>query len=376
MILIVDDKYENLLALKKSLELYNLNIDTALSGEEALKKILKNAYELIILDVQMPGMDGFEVAEAISGSSKTCDIPIIFLSAVRIDKQFITKGYASGGRDYLIKPVDPDILIMKIRSLIKVFKQTSDLNIIQKDLEKEIEFRKDAEQKKDDFFSMASHELKTPLTSLKGYLQMSEGSLEKDQKENIKTYLQRSQKQANKLNALINDLLDIAKMGKGELHFTDGVHELAPIIDSAVDIIRQTYPGHKIIETGFKEMTFFGDPLRIEQVILNYFINAIKYAPNSDTIYLDVSLVNNEAVIKVRDTGIGIPKEKQVHLFDKFYRVEESSNHFQGLGMGLYICSGIIKHHSGSYGVESEIDKGSVFYFTLPIYQATDLSPK
>jgi CheY-like chemotaxis protein len=107
MILVVDDKPENIFSLRKVLELNNFDVDSALSGEEALKKILKNTYALIILDVQMPGMDGFEVAETISGYSKSKDIPIIFLSAVNTEKQFIKKGYASGAMDYVTKPVDP-----------------------------------------------------------------------------------------------------------------------------------------------------------------------------------------------------------------------------------------------------------------------------
>src|SRR3954453_11711288 len=116
MILIVDDQKENIFSLKSILEIHKFMVDTAASGEEALKKILKNTYSLIILDVQMPGMDGFEVAEAISGFSKSRDIPIIFLSAVNTDKKFITKGYASGGIDYITKPFDPDILILKVKT--------------------------------------------------------------------------------------------------------------------------------------------------------------------------------------------------------------------------------------------------------------------
>src|SRR6478735_113227 len=112
MILIVDDKKENLLSLKSLLSVHSYPVDTADSGEEALKKILRNNYALIILDVQMPSMDGFEVAETISGYSKAKDVPILFLSAVNTDKKFIAKGYASGGLDYITKPVDPDILLM------------------------------------------------------------------------------------------------------------------------------------------------------------------------------------------------------------------------------------------------------------------------
>ena len=145
MILIVDDKPENIFSLKKVLELHKFEVDTASSGEEALKKILKNTYVLIILDVQMPGMDGFEVAETISGYSKSKDIPIIFLSAVNTEKQFIKKGYASGGMDYVTKPVDPDILLLKVKTFYKLYEQNRELNDIQKILREEIEFRKQAQ---------------------------------------------------------------------------------------------------------------------------------------------------------------------------------------------------------------------------------------
>lgn len=142
MILIVDDNPENIYSLKKVLELNNFKIDTAFSGEEALKKILKNTYVLIILDVQMPGMDGFEVAETISGYSKTKDVPIIFLSAVNTDKRFITKGYASGGIDYITKPVDADILLLKVKTFYRLYEQAAELTATQAVLREEIEFGK------------------------------------------------------------------------------------------------------------------------------------------------------------------------------------------------------------------------------------------
>jgi signal transduction histidine kinase/DNA-binding response OmpR family regulator len=146
MILIVDDKPENIFSLKRILELNNFEVDTAYSGEEALKKLLKQTYALIILDVQMPDMDGFEVAETLSGYTKTKETPIIFLSAVNTDKKFITKGYSSGAVDYVTKPVDPDILILKVRTFLKLYQQTHELNEMQKSLRQEIEIRKVAEE--------------------------------------------------------------------------------------------------------------------------------------------------------------------------------------------------------------------------------------
>jgi CheY-like chemotaxis protein len=146
MILIVDDRQENILPLKKILELHSFETDSADSGEMALKKVLKKTYSLIILDVQMPGMDGFEVAEAISGYSKAKDTPIIFLSAVSREKKFITQGYSSGGIDYITKPVDPDILLLKVKTFHRLYEQQLELKTIQQSLRSEIETRKQAEK--------------------------------------------------------------------------------------------------------------------------------------------------------------------------------------------------------------------------------------
>ncbi|MCE6987844.1 response regulator [Dyadobacter sp. CY323] len=145
MILIVDDRPENILPLKRILELHGFETDSAESGEEALKKVLKTNYSVIILDVQMPGMDGFEVAEAIGGFSKAKDTPILFLSAVNTEKRFITKGYSSGGIDYLTKPVDPDILLLKVQTFYRLYEQQQELRVIQESLRQEIEIRKRAQ---------------------------------------------------------------------------------------------------------------------------------------------------------------------------------------------------------------------------------------
>lgn len=146
MILIVDDRPENIIPLKKILELHRFAVDTAESGEEALRKVLKTDYSVIILDVQMPGMDGFEVANAMSGFSRTRDTSIIFLSAVNTEKKFITKGYTSGGIDYITKPADPDILVLKVKTLDKLYHQQQELRATQDSLRKEIQVRRQAEE--------------------------------------------------------------------------------------------------------------------------------------------------------------------------------------------------------------------------------------
>ncbi|RVU00369.1 hybrid sensor histidine kinase/response regulator [Mucilaginibacter limnophilus] len=368
MILLVDDKSENLIALRKTLESRGFEIDTALSGEEALKKVLKTDYQLIILDVQMPGMDGFEVAEAISGFSKTRDIPIIFLSAVNVSKKFITKGYEAGGRDYLVKPFDTDILVLKIRTFIKLHEQTTELNTIQQSLLKEIAQRKQAESKKDEFIGIASHELNTPLTSVKGYLQLAERQLEKDQVDQAKMFIGRSKAQVEKLNHLVSDLLNATRIETGKLNYKYTEFELEPFIGHAVDSVLQSYPDVQINTDVNGSVKIYGDETRLEQVLVNFLTNAVKYAPESNNVWLTARLLPGDLVeVRVRDEGIGIPKEKQPYIFDKFYRVEDNHNQFQGLGMGLYICSEIIKHHGGEYGLESEPGSGSTFYFRIPL---------
>ncbi len=368
MILIVDDKPENIFSLKKVLEINSFRVDTALSGEEALKKILKREYVLIILDVQMPGMDGFEVAEAISGYSKAKDIPIIFLSAVNTDKKFITKGYASGGMDYITKPVDTDILLLKVKTFYKLYEQNQELTRTHEALREEIEYRKDAEKKKDEFISIASHELKTPLTSIKAYIQLSERSVKEDKKELTQKYIERTQVQLEKLNNLVSDLLDISKIESGKLKFNKTSFNFEKLLNGAVDIIRQTHEGINIYQTGSSKVQLFADEARIEQVLINYLTNAFKYSPDSKEVRIDVSVTSDkQLMVKVIDFGIGIPLEKQADIFEKFYRVEETSQRFQGMGIGLYICAEILRRHNGAYGVESEPGKGSTFYFSIPI---------
>jgi two-component system sensor histidine kinase/response regulator len=367
MILIVDDKIENITALKKVLEMHHFDVDTALSGQEALRKILKQPYQLIILDVQMPDMDGFEVAEAISGFSKTSDIPIIFLSAVNISKDFITKGYDSGGHDYLVKPFDPDILILKAKTFIRLYEQKNELSRMRFELLEEIEQRKKAESKKDEFISIASHELKTPLTSVKGYMQLAEISMKRDEKDNALKFLDRSSNQLNKLNALVVELLDISKMETGNLNYNFADFDFEVFLENAIDVFKRSNPGWNIIRSGSAAMTICADEFRLEQVILNYLSNAIKYSEENHEIFIDVQLLDrNEIKVSIKDNGIGISKEDQPLLFSKFYRVAQSSHKYQGLGMGLYICAEIIQKHGGTFGVESDLGAGATFHFTLP----------
>ncbi|RDC56885.1 hybrid sensor histidine kinase/response regulator [Pedobacter chinensis] len=366
MILIVDDRPENLISLQKVLQAHNFEVDTASSGEDALKKVLKNNYVLIILDVQMPDMDGFEVAEAISGFSKAKDTAIIFLSAVNTELKFITKGYLSGGLDYITKPVDINVLLLKIKTFYRIYEQSRKLNEVQEKLLEEIEFRKQAEHKKDEFISIASHELKTPLTSVKGYIQLLQRSLNKDNKEMAQSHLEKASVQLEKLNELIVDLLDISKIESGKMKFNMQNFCADNMVNNAIEMLQQSNPDFKITKLGKTSEAVFGDEMRLEQVVINFITNAIKYAPGTNQVNVTINIKDGKLYLAVKDFGIGISKEQQDKIFDKFYRVEENSNRFNGLGIGLYICSEIIKRHGGVIGVNSVPDEGSEFYFIIP----------
>ncbi|MDR2273488.1 MAG: response regulator [Sphingobacterium sp.] len=492
MILIVDDNPDNIYSLQKLLESKNFKVDTAQSGEEALKKILKYHYALIILDVQMPDMDGFEVAENIAGFSKTKETPIIFLSAVNTDKRFITRGYDSGGLDYVTKPVDPDILMLKVKTFYRLHEQTQALKDIQQTLEMEVERRKQAqkelkskvdylhtlleslpqiaftcdyqgnisfvngrwfqfsdnahtfpqthpddrsigvalqeslesgkplemevrvkkrneagysyqllrvwpilengennwvgtftdietqkkaEQEKDEFLSIASHELKTPLTSIKAYMQLLDRKLKLDNMSAEAKYVGRVQDQVEKLNSLITDLLDLSKIDNGKLGINKKVFSLERMVQNAIDSIVQTHDQSNMElhrQGDISDLMVYGDEIRLEQVLVNFLTNAYKYAAGTEKVIVDCTILMDCVKVSVIDFGIGIPESKQAEVFDKFYRVEETSFDFQGLGIGLYICSEIIRSHQGTIAVESSVGKGTTFYFTLPLNLPTD----
>ena len=367
MILIVDDSPENIISLKKVLEKNDFEVDTASSGEEALKKILRKSYVLIILDVQMPGMDGFEVAETISGYSKAKETAIIFLSAASANVNLITRGYSSGGLDYISKPVDMNILLLKVKTFYRIYEQSRALNEMQVKLRAEIEFRKEAERKKDEFISIASHELKTPMTSIKGYIQLLERSLDKNDITTVKKRLHKVQNQVEKLNLLIADLLDISKIESGKMKLNKKDFSFDDLIDHIIEVMQQSSPEVKIIKKNCVDANVFGDEMRIEQVIVNFITNALKYAPEGKEIHINTEIKDDNIYFSVRDFGIGMSEEHQKRIFEKFYRIEETSERFQGLGIGLYICQEIVDRHKGKIGSTSKLGHGSEFYFQIPL---------
>ena len=227
--------------------------------------------------------------------------------------------------------------------------------------------RKRKEMNKDDFLSIASHELKTPLTTIKGYMQIIEMMFHDDANEKVKSLLQRSVSSIDKLNRLIVDLLDASKVqaGKVQLHYEQ--FDFDRMVSDCIEIVQATTKIHQIKMEGITGLRYYGDSQRLEQVLINLLTNAIKYSPDSDEILVRVSLVSNFIKVSVTDYGVGIKQEDYKKIFERFYRVHDIQHRFSGMGIGLYISEQIIEKHHGSLWVESEEAKGSTFSFTLPI---------
>jgi PAS domain S-box-containing protein len=221
------------------------------------------------------------------------------------------------------------------------------------------------QQQKDDFMTIASHELKTPITSLKAALQLL-GRMKDNPNKMLPILIEQANKSMERVTTLIENLLNINKLNEGQLHLNKTSFTIAQMITDCCQNIR-TAGVYKIITDGDKELMLYADADRIDQVIVNFVNNAIKYAPGHKEIHVNIEKIENMAKVSVSDKGPGIPPEKLPYLFDRYYRADSSGMQYSGLGLGLYISSEIIKSHNGRIGVDSETGKGSTFWFTLPI---------
>ncbi|WP_207426770.1 PAS domain-containing sensor histidine kinase [Pedobacter sp. SYSU D00535] len=232
--------------------------------------------------------------------------------------------------------------------------------------QREIAHRVEAEQKKDEFISMASHELKTPLTSIKAYNQIIEKKV-RDNEEVFK-FVNKAAAHISQLERLISDLLDVSKINAGKLTYNISNFDFNRALRESVESVQHTAPTHQILIEETADVVFRGDKLRIEQVIINFLTNAIKYSPKADKVIVRSRVQNDNIIVSIQDFGIGIEKENLNKLFDRFYRVENSAMKYSGLGLGLFIASEILHGHQGSFWIESEPGKGSTFFFCLPLH--------
>lgn len=376
-ILIVDDRPENLIALQAIFKQKNYIIIEANSGKEALAQAKNHEFACILMDVQMPILDGFETARAIRRLPDCETTPIIFVTAIHRTEEYELKGYISGAVDFIFKPINADILLAKVAVFVELYQKTIELQNQKKFLEEALEKSKENEMLKetlrarDEFLSMVSHELKTPITPLTLQMQTFIRLFETDSyqtvdKDRLMRMLHTSDSQINRLARLIHDLVDVSKLRANKLELNLGETNLNSVIRKVIsDFEPEIKKAGSVLTVEEKsDVTGFWDAFRIEQVIINLLTNALKYGLGKP-IRIKV-FKEDRAVIEVIDGGIGIKTEDHLRIFDKFERAVSSSN-YGGLGLGLFISREIINLHKGSIFVKESPDSGSTLRIELPL---------
>ena len=382
-ILIVDDNRSNLISLRALIEEYiDANVIEALCAEQALKELLKRPIDLIILDVQMEGMNGFELATLIKQRKKTESIPIVFLTAMYTNEEFRKRGFEVGAVDYLTKPIDEYQLINRINVYLNMIQKERTMNIVLeqkvneqiKELKKAKEVAEELNEAKSTFIANISHELRTPLNILLSTTQLINMYLRDDaliDAQKIQSKINLQVQNCYRLLRLVNNLIDITKMDVGyfDLKLTpcNIIQVLEDITMSVVEYI-ENKGINVIFDTDIEEQTMECDLDSIERIMLNLFSNAIKYTPEGGTIFVYVKVYNNTLEVSVKDTGIGIPKDKLNVIFERFKQVDNLlTRQCEGSGIGLSLVKLLVELHKGQIYVESEYGKGSEFIINLPL---------
>ena len=404
-ILIVDDNKNNLFTLRTLInEHIEANIFEADSGAAALKVLLKEKIDLILLDVQMPEMDGFETACIIRSRKKTQHIPIVFLTAAYKAEEFQQKGFAIGAADYLTKPIDAPQLISRIRSYLrfieqdrlhklelerKVQERTAELVESNKLLYQEILERKKIEEAlkeakeaaeaanlaKSQFLANMSHELRTPLNAIIGYSEMLEEEAEELENDGFVSDLNKIHAAGKHLLGLINDVLDISKIEAGKMELFLETFDLNELVQEVTSTAQPLIEKNTNVLTINRPVTLGmmrTDLTKLRQMLLNLLSNAAKFTEKG-TIRLGIDLHKQYEqewiTFSVTDDGIGITQEQQKKLFQPFTQADSSTTRrYGGTGLGLAITKKFADMMGGNISVKSEVGKGSSFVITLPLH--------
>ena len=385
-LLIVDDLPENLLALEALIKADDRTVYQAGSADQALSLLLEHEFALAILDVQMPGMNGFELAELMRGMEKTKHIPIVFVSAAGREMNYAFKGYESGAVDFLHKPLDTLAVKSKVKVFVELFRQRKaldrqvqalarsqqeqqqlleQLQVARGELERAVRMR-------DDFMSIVSHEVRTPLNGLILETQLRKLHLARDNADaftldKMRAMVERDERQINSLIRLIEDMLDVSRIRTGKLSISPSRFDLGQLAGRLVEnfAAQAAAAGSAIELQAGAGVEGVWDEFRIEQVLANLLSNALRYGAKRP---VQVRVLEDQgmACVEVRDQGIGISPDNQQRIFQQFERVA-STHSVAGLGLGLYISEQIVLAHGGRISVSSAEGEGATFRVHLPL---------
>lgn len=388
-LLIVDDTPENLVALDALIRGQDRQIYHASSGEQALGLLLQHEFALAIVDVQMPGMNGFELAELMRGTEKTKNIPIVFVSAAGRELNYAFKGYETGAVDFLQKPLDVQAVVSKVAVFVDLSRQRQAIKIQVQALEQsrreqetllsELRCAQDelklAVRMRDDFMSIVSHELRTPLNGLILETQLRKLHLENDNMqaftpERLKLMTTRDERQITSLIRLIEDILDVSRIRTGKLSIRPAPVDLGHLVEHVLESYSAQLceAGCSIERTISAGVVGHWDAFRIEQVVVNLLTNAMRYGAKQP-VSVRVFAEREQAHVQVQDNGVGISVEDQARIFEQFERVNANQS-AQGLGLGLFITEQIVTAHNGKINVRSALGEGSMFEVVLPLNAA------
>ena len=380
-ILLVDDVPANLVALQAVLEPLGHRLVTARSGEEALRLLLHEQFALILMDVQMPEMDGFQTVALIKRRPKTLRIPIIFVTAIAKEVAHISKGYQYGAVDYITKPFDADILRAKVSVLVALHLQAERI-VWQRELllkrRHELEQRRlrqemteQQSRMKDQILAVVSHELRTPLGVIVGWIDLlAKGGMNE---EKMQRALETIRRNANLQRKLVDDLLDVSRLIMGKLKLDREPRDLRALIEAAVEdvAIEAQEKGVHVRAAVGADCIALVDPARMQQVLGNLLGNAVKFTPPEGTVTVGLTESSEAATIEVTDEGMGIASEDLPYVFDRFWQAagtEPVAKLSRGLGLGLAIVRQIVEQHGGAVSAYSKgRGMGSTFRITLPL---------
>ena len=355
-VLIVDDRPENLLALEAILKPLGARIVRARSGEEALLHLLRATFAVILLDVQMPRLDGLQTAELIKQREQTRHVPIIFITALSREAAYVFKGYAHGAVDYLLKPIDPEIVRAKVRVFCDLWVRGES-----------IRHQAAQSEMKDVFLASVAHEMRTPLAAAKAQAQLALHQLSETESDTASAAALRViGRQIDKATRLVSDLLDISRLETGTLPMNPTEVDVAAIAREVVGRLGIVAEGRQLSVEAPESAPAVADRDRIEQILTNLISNAIRYSPEGGPVEISVQTHPEWVQLSVRDHGIGIPRDQQQRIFERFTKVGRDEG--VGIGLGLAIAKAIVEQHGGRIWVEStgKRGEGSTFYVRLP----------